>query len=271
MGGRGRKGGPGVQRGQDDLRQALVERVDLLIVHAERYDLGSWHFAKALAVDLRVLLLDSLLAKLRMLDQTPFYDSTVPFRPDNVFPYHGLVALGYDAVFPAFDDGGPEPRRFIPWQTWASAAAMTSHEGTVFTRKRLIQDGANLEGAHEDLGLPDEYHALTRGVGLGYFSTDEGLSVAFRTDGRPVDVSQEQSLLPNPVPAALRQISHEVLVSLAAAHPSIFPPQHDPHQFLVHHPARFGIRDTYTKRTDGPSSEPILTTFNHPLDPSQFA
>ena len=260
-----------VRRDQPDLFQALSERVDILLAHVAAFDEGSSHFAKAIAVDLDVLLLGSLLAKLRLLDQLPFYDSALPFREDNVFPYHGLVAVGIGVIFPAFDDGAPDPKRFLSWRTWSSATAMTTHEGGVFSRKRLIHDGRNLEGAHEDLNLPEDYHSLTRGVGLGCQVTEKGLVIAFRPDGVSVDLSQEEGLLPNPVPPSLRQLAHEVLVSLATAHPSAFPRPEAAVALQTHHPAPFGIRGVYMKRTaEAESRESINWTFNHPLDPSQF-
>lgn len=269
--GRRRSSGDDVRRHLGDLETSLTQRVDILLTHNAAFDNGSEYFAKEIAADLRVLLLDSLLGKLRVLDKLRFYDSALPFRPENVFPHHGLVAVGYNVIVPAFDDGAPQPRRLVSWPAWSSATVMTSHEGAVFSRKRLVRDVANLEGAHEDFDLPADYNSLTRGVGLGYRATDAGLVLGFRPDGVPVALADDADTLPNPVPAAIRQLGHEVLVSLALAQPSCFPSQETVATLLDHHPAQFGIRSMYMNRATGPEScESISWTFNHPLDPDQF-
>lgn len=263
-----------IRRQNLDLCNALTERLDLLLSHAAGFDGGSLHFAKAIAVDLRVLLLDSLLAKLRLLNRLAFYDSTIPYQADNIFPYHGLVTVGINVIFPAFDDG-PEPiRRLISYHTWSTATAMTTYEGITFSRHRLIKDFANKEGAHEDFDLPPEYYSLTRGIGLGYHWTNAGLQLSFRPDGTPVDLPEKERgrLLPNPVPPALRQLAHEVLVTIALAHPEVFPRPEIVPTITAHHPAPFGIRGLYMKRVTGTESrEPISIIFNHPLDPNLFA
>ncbi len=271
--GRGRaRTGEQVRRSRDDLVSSLMHRVDFLLAHTAAFDAGTQHFAKAVAVDLRVLLLDSLLSKLRFLDRMPFCDSALAFHEDNVFPHHGLVVVGAGVVIPAFDDGGPDPRLFIPWRDWATQVVMSSAPGVRFTRKRLIQDVANLEGAHEDFDLPADYNALTRGVGLGYQFTARGLESAFKPDGVPVVPLDSEGLLPSPVPSAIRQIAHEVLVSLAQHHPEVFTNPQTRVDLLAHRGAPFGVRAMYMRRTNGAEShEPLDWIFNHAVDPSSLA
>lgn len=270
--GRGRsRTGVDVRRSGDDLTASLSHRVDFLLAHSVAFDAGSQHFAKAIAADLRVLIIDSLLAKLRLLDSMPFCDSALPYCADNVFPHHGLVVVGNGVVRPAFDDGGPDPRRFIPWREWAAQVVMSSAQGVPFTRKRLVQDVANLEGAHEDFDLPADYNALTRGVGLGYQFTARGLELAFRSDGVPAVPENSEGLLPNPVPSAIRQIAHEVLVSLAQHRPEVFTDRQTRADLLIHHPAPFGIRAMYMRRIAGAESHgPMQWVFNHSVDPSSL-
>lgn len=267
---RGRsKAGDEVRRHQVDLESALSERVDILLSHAMAFDSGSPHFAKAIALDLRILLLDSLLAKLRMLGSMGFYDSAVSFDPENLFPHHGLVLVGNGGILPAFDDGAPAPRSFIRWRHWAEAVVMSSAADAQFSRKRLVQDVANLEGAHEDFDLPADYNALTRGAGLGYQVTARGLEFAFRPDGVPVEPAQGDGGLPSPVPSAIRQLAHEVLVSLAHSNPSCFAQPQIADSLLQHRPAPLGIRSIRMRRTTGPeSSESLYVVYNHPLDPA---
>jgi hypothetical protein len=258
-----------VRRRREDLEGSLSDRLDMLLVHAAAFDGGSEHFANAMALDLRVLLLDSLLAKLRLLDQTSFYDSALPFRAENVFPHHGLVVVGDDAIFPVFDAGSPIPRRTLRWRSWSSAIVMSSHEGALFSRKRLIQDVANLEGAHEDFDLPPDYHSLTRGIGLGYCSKFGGVCLPFRPDGVPVGEPDDPSNHPSPVPPAIRQLAHETLVSIALSSPGHFPRQETVETLLTRRDSAQGIRGMYMKRaTDEESREPLSWIFNHPVDPA---
>jgi hypothetical protein len=256
---------------QTELRHALRERLDILLNHTAAFDKRAIHFGKEIAADLQILLWESL-RYLGRLNQMEFYDSSRPFRPDNVFPHHGLVAVGRGCVFPAFDDGAPNPRPFKSWRTWSKAIVMSSLDGPTFSRLRLVKDYRNLEGSHEDRELPPEYHSLTRGIRLGYeFTKDEGLGLPFRPDGVPPAVTPSDALLPNPLPAAVRQIAHELLVSLATSDPDAFASPRIVERLLRHHPAPFGIRGMYRKGIPGkPSSEPISVEFNHPLDPAQF-
>jgi hypothetical protein len=145
---------------------------------------------------------------------------------------------------------------------------MSSAAGTQFSRQRLVQNVANLEGAHEDFDLPADYNALTRGVGLGYQATTRGIEFDFRPDGVPVEPEQVNGGLPSPVPSAIRQLAHEVLVTLAHSHPSYFAQPQIADSLLQHHPAPLGIRAIHMRRTTGPeSNEAISVVYNQPFDP----
>ena len=73
-------------------------------------------------------------------------------------------------------------------------------------------------GAHVDPKIPTDYERLTRAGSMGWRITDEGVVADIKLDGSAPEPGTESL---DPVPASVRQITHEVLTSLKELHPEL--------------------------------------------------
>jgi len=88
--------------------------------------------------------------------------------------------------------------RSTPFDDWWSGV-LTDFADNVLSRERLINIAANQDGgAHVDPGIDEDYAGLSRDNGLGLLQATAAGEIP----------------MPNPVPATIRQIAHEVLKTL---------------------------------------------------------
>ena len=196
---------------QAALRKHLAEQVHFLRSSCRAYDGGDESEAKRIAVHLRVLLHDtarsrSLLSQLGGQFNWRFADTAYRFNPQNLLAHHGLITIKMtggpagDASFEPRCWSRTEVSPFIHFRLWwSSDVIFKDSEGERFTRKDVVlvvadQDG----GAHVDPELDGAYAGLAKQGALGW-----------RRAGGP--------WLADPVAPSLRQIAHEVLVTLEAA------------------------------------------------------
>jgi len=237
-----------------ELESELSDHVGFLLSSAAAYDAGELSESKRLAVELRVLLQDSLLENLGVLSAMPFYDTCHPYAPDNALPHYGLVSIRYSEVLAVFDKKGAE-RRFVAFRDWADAVVLSDgHDGTL-SRINLIKTVADKRGAHVDLKLPPLYAHLTDSRSAAYRSEDD--FVLFRFGERAGQDDDDASVLPEPVAPTLRQLAHEVLVSIALQRPGVFARASDLEATLAPRHSPVGIRGVFMSResslvADGP-------------------
>jgi hypothetical protein len=202
----------GPKRSRDELLELLAESRQFLESSADAFDSGYEAEAKRLAVVLRVLLHDtqashSLLKQLGVKDRLAFLDTADPINPRNLLPTPGLVIMQatmtaegaegqYVAPLGLERPSGPRVVGFASW--WQNAVMKVDG---VWSRKDLVLALANTEGgAHVDPELNERYDRLAKQNGVGF--------VAMSAAG-------EKSFKGNVVAVAVRQVTYEVLETLA--------------------------------------------------------
>jgi hypothetical protein len=96
----------------------------------------------------------------------------------------------------------------IPFVKWWNDWVLKDKKGRLFNRRELIGHVADTDGgAHVDPELDEAYMALSRSNSLGWVFSDSKIERAF--EGRPEL-------------ACMRQIAHEVLLSLRENAPKYF-------------------------------------------------
>jgi hypothetical protein len=191
-----------------ELEAHLENQLAYLKRSADAFDEGDEFEAIRLAVSIRVLLHDSPTSKslLGQLDRknTSFCDTALLIQDiDNTPGFCGLAMI--EIVDPPryvamLDD---MPSRLTPFREWWSGVVLTDHAGNSLSRERLIIIAANQDGgAHVDASIDERYAALSRDNAVGLFQASAG----------------RVNPLPDPVPATIRQIGHEVLKTLEPAY-----------------------------------------------------
>jgi hypothetical protein len=201
-----------VPQSREELEQQLTDQLAFLKNSAALYDAGHPQEAKRLAVAIRVLLHESrtsrsLLGQLT-LQGIAFCDTADEHNPRNLLTHHGLVAIHvtnqgarYEAMFDGSPRGAGTPVSFNRW--WNKVVVVDSGRNAL-TRRDLVLAVANQDGgAHVDPELSAVYARLSRYNSLGWAFTGPGGTV-------PLD---------NPVPASIRQMTHELTKTLESREP----------------------------------------------------
>ena len=193
-----------------ELREHLSEQLAWLRNSAALYDAGQVHEAKRLAVPIRVLVHDTRLS-LSLLKQLglkglAFVDTASDAKPGNLISHFGLVVLEKSARGLRYTAMLSDTRRgvgiTIPFEAWWTKVVIVDDERQQLTRRDLVLAVANQDGgAHVDPELSEVYAKLSRFNSLGW-ETPPG------PHGAAIPME-------NPVPACIRQIAHEVLVTLS--------------------------------------------------------
>ena len=202
---------PRQNRDTRNLVELLEENRQFLHRSNRDYDLGNPAEAKRLAVVLRTLLRDyrnrsiSLMEQLGLKD-IPWVDSTAGTNNPELKSWPGLVAMTVDrAKSSAFEPLFQAQKHkelaavVIDFDDWWNQPAIRDDQGENHSRWNLIAWFANKEGgAHVDPKLVTEYERIkTRGLGYE-------VRIGNESYGNFGDA----------VPAAIRQIAHEVEISL---------------------------------------------------------
>lgn len=209
---------------RDQLLGHLEEQIGFLNRSNDAFDEGHESEACRLAVACRVLFhhkgnSNALFRQLALLDALTWVDTAGLPYPDNAATTHNLTciyfSLGRDdgavEYVPKLDNYPPSPiltkrgqllprGSRIPFDDWWTNPVIKDVDGTEVSRKDLVLAVADKEnGAHLDPDSAPAYHALTKCNSLGW-------GVIVGGEVRPAKR--------NPVFAALRQISYEVLESI---------------------------------------------------------
>lgn len=195
-----------ISRTTEDLKTILKNQIQFLVNSSNAFDNNFEEEAIRMATVIRVMLHDtsrskSLLGQLG-LKNIEFRDSATDYDPNNLVSHHGLVGWRFR--------GGKTPiyytqlservYRMTFFDEWWEKIVIVDEHNNKFTRKNLILNLANIEGgAHVDLSLKEDWHALTKqnSIGVTYILTN-GTSV-------PLGNVEKHSL---------RQITYEVIESL---------------------------------------------------------
>jgi len=198
-----------IQQTRSDLEAHLRKSVARLRAAIAGFDHGDIDQAAVMAVTLRVLLHDtatskSLLGQLGLLGGLTFVDSrgSVPRAGALLFTALAGLRLGRKMKYEAnLDALASTDQSFPDW--WGSTVLIVPHPSerrpVPFSRRNLVLTVANQDGgAHIDPQLDETYYTLTRGNLMGELAIN----------GKPVSWEAD------PVPAHIRQITHEVLKTL---------------------------------------------------------
>ncbi len=191
----------------------------MLLQHAcDSYDKGLDSIGKHISLSLRVLLHHwrqsrSLLEQLGLRNKR-FFDSAGPLNPNNLLTECNLVGLQVSTA-----DGGkylatvqmgelPIAPQKKPFAEWWNDPVLKDDKGRFFSRRELVENVANTDGgAHVDPDLEKAYMDLSRNNSLGWIFSDGNI---------------EQALSGRPELACMRQIAHEVLLTLKEHAPEYF-------------------------------------------------
>lgn len=204
-------------RDLDDLRRQLYEQIGFLIRSAKAYDEGEYAEAKRMATILRLLFHEtrkskSLLGQLR-LREIEWLDTASKYDPENQASYVGLLSIKFEAgrIPWLTPHGTPEQSSKIDFNKWWShpiIVAVATAEKTFFSRQNIILNVADTDGgAHVDPELEEIYQELSRKNSVGYTAIVNG---------------KKYPMLYPELPC-LRQVSHEVLLTLQEIIPQVYP------------------------------------------------
>lgn len=205
-----------VPQTRTELEGHLREQVAFLRASVRAYDGGFAGEAKRLAVVVRVLVHDtsasiSLLSQLN-LKGIQLFDTAYDYDPRKYFhSFHGLAMMQTGASSRMFvprcavpPKPFDEPLKLVPFDQWWNKVVIVDAKRNQFTRQQLVLTLSNREGgAHVDPTLDDAYTALTRGYSMAThyrFKDQEGPFGGIEL-------------------ASVRQIAHEVLLSLEKSCP----------------------------------------------------
>ncbi len=205
------------KRSKGELETELREQMRLLQHACADFDKGFEAIGRHIALSLRVLLhhhgqSQALLEQLG-LRNIEFYDSAGPINPNNMCTECNLIVLTMSAkggkYQPLVATGAApwEPKK-IPFADWWNEPVLKDNKGQLFNRRELIQHVSDTDGgAHVDPELDNAYMALSRSNSLGWVFGDGNIERAF--EGRPELV-------------CIRQIAHEVILTLKEKAPQYF-------------------------------------------------
>lgn len=207
-----------------ELQKSLNMHLRLLISACGQYDDGFLDAGMHIAVTLRVLLhhnpnpksnSKSLLEQLGLRSGIRFYTTGAEYNPKNLSITCSLAAMVINnngaEYAPVLSDGPHAPKKisFVDW--WANVV-LVDVERRKMSRRDLVTHVANTEAAHVDHALDEAYMDLTRNNSLG-----------FRFKSGEIDIP-----LPGPQLACMRQIAHEVLITLQEKLPAGLPSSYAP-------------------------------------------
>jgi len=168
-------------------------------------------------ISLRKLLYDrgsnnvSVLTHLGVKPEMAFYDASLPRLTSEcaIVPHCGLAGHGPNGHVANLDWDTKDVahRRMLPFNEWWDCPVVWDAKDREFSRSDIVMIAADKDGgAHLDALLPEDYSDL----------------VSENSLGRGIGVGGSWEQLGSPVPACVRHISHELLVSIAIALPVAF-------------------------------------------------
>jgi hypothetical protein len=212
-----------VAQSKSELQSHLREQLGFIIKSCREYDGGDFTEAKRIATSIRVLLHDtkhskSLFSQLG-LKAIGFLNTAVPIADGEKHAILGLLQTritvndnltlsGRHHPLLSFRPEGWPPAKKRLFPDWWNQIVLTDTESRGFSRRSLVMAVANTDGgAHVDPELDAGYAALSRSNSIGY-------AIGVNDVIDPIDKSEL---------ASIRQIAHEIIVSVSDRHPELFP------------------------------------------------
>jgi hypothetical protein len=212
-----------IKQSRIELENQLKEQMGFLITSCRLYDEGRHAEAKRMAVTLRILFHEtnksrSLLGQLHL--REIFWVNTAhPYDRENLVSHVALIAIKFEPgrvpwLIPKVTANGElEKIEFNKWWSHPVIVSVTGSEKRFFSRRNLILNVSDTDGgAHVDPELEDFYAELSRKNSVGIM----------------VIKGEEKYPLLHPEIPSLRQIAHEVLLTLQKKAPEYFIEPYDP-------------------------------------------
>jgi hypothetical protein len=198
-----------IKRSRNELKQELIEQLELLQHACDSYDSGFEAIGKHIALSLRILLhqhgqSQALLEQLGLRNFC-YFDTAGPLSPTNLLTECNLLALHATSegskYMPTCQVGmSPENPRKIRFPDWWNNPVLKDNKNRKFGRRDLVLHVADTDGgAHVDLDLDESYMEISRKNSLGWYFTKDNITEALQ--GRPEL-------------ACMRQIAHELILTL---------------------------------------------------------
>lgn len=223
-----------VTQTKSELQDHLREQIEFIIRSCFEYDHGHTAEAKRIATSIRVLLHDtnqsrSLFSQLG-LKSIGFLNTALPIAEGEKHAILGLIQTkitvnddhglsGKHCPLLAFrPQGWPRAKKRL-FADWWNQIVLTDSFGRRFSRRMLVTAVANTDGgAHIDPELDADYAALSRGNSIDFAVGRNGITT-------PINKSEL---------ASIRQIAHEIIVSIFDRHPEFVSPNtpYDTHQIV---------------------------------------
>lgn len=203
-----------IAKKQEELELHLREQVRFLMKSAEEFDAGDRAEAQRLAATMRVLVHDtaashSLLDQLGVKSALQFHDSVAQPPPAPGvgaqmmgFVRWDLIGIGGTRFTPTLAAAVKKVAFSVWWDGWVLRYRPQGQPPADLTRRRVVLAMANKDGgSHVDSELAADYYALTRQRAFGELAIN----------GEVVDWDA------NPVSCIVRQIAHELILTLQEA------------------------------------------------------
>jgi hypothetical protein len=213
-----------MKQSQAELQAHLREQVGFLIASVTALHQGQAAEAKRMAAVVRLLVHDtrrsrSLLRQLSIKSSILFYDTAGSVTDPGIASALNLAGMvltvghaGPRAFWiPVLDPGSDDTKCMArPFHSWWTRPVLKDTRSAFFSRKSIVMGVADQDGgAHVDPELDEAYAWLTRGSSIGW----------------RMDIGNGLEEMPGLELACVRQVVHELLVSLACQSSHAFPSQ----------------------------------------------
>lgn len=198
------------KRTREEALSSLKRQIHFIRKSCAEFDRGDVNEATRIANHVAMIVHDSnhstsLLTQLGK-KEIPFIDTSTPDTPGNLMPYTGLyytfMGVGVVDYKPHLDDG-PFPPRKVDFNEWWNNLIFNNKKEWTYSRKDIVLFVRDTDGgAHVDPDLEKTYAKLIREKSFGWTITVNGVKSKPKT---------------GPDQASLRQIAHEILLTLKAA------------------------------------------------------
>lgn len=222
-----------MRQSDEELREHLREQVSFILDSVEAFHRGRPGEAKRMATAIRILVHDtnhshSLLSQLAIKHRILYYDTGTTVTDPGIASAFGLAGMTVTVTkngpktfwSPNLDPDDDLKRCTVrPFHSWWTRPVIKDNRGEFFSRSRLVLGLANKDGgAHVDPVLDEPYGQLTRHSSIGW-----------QTDGEdgPTEI-------PGLELACVRQVAHELLVSLACQESHAFASRKDAELYTGH-------------------------------------
>jgi len=211
-----------MRQSDEELREHLREQVGFILASVEAFHAGKQAEAKRMATALRVLVHDtdrshSLLSQLGLKHRILYYDTGTTVTDPGIASAFSLAGMtlaitkdGPKSFWSANLDPDDEMKDCTrrPFHSWWNRPVMKDNRHQFFSRRAFVLAVADKDGgAHVDPELDEAYGQLTRRSSIGWqMGGEDGLEE-----------------IPGLELACVRQVAHELLVSLACQVPYAFP------------------------------------------------